>query len=161
MCSPPIRRQTSEALPTALILTVCIFLSRYASYILRPEVFRAGLSASATEYDDKADVFSFGILMYALGARTAYPYEATYLTPPQVVNAVATRGLRPPISSGFGLEPPFISLMESCWSANPSDRPRMNKVAFTLHGMLEHRMKKNANHDAAGANHSWGSWFGF
>jgi Protein tyrosine and serine/threonine kinase len=125
---------------------------------LRPEVFQAGSGSEPKDYDDKADVFSFGVLMYALGARTAYPYEAAYLTPDQVVTAVATRNLRPVVSPSFKLDSAYVSLMERCWSTAASDRPKMCSVAVALCSMLERRRKRDSTASSGGLG--WGAWLG-
>lgn len=129
----------------------------------RPEVFRAGLSKTPTEYNEQADVFSFAIFMYTLAAKTPFPYESLYLVPQQVVEAVSLRGLRPPLSPSFRLEPAYVSLMEECWSANPEDRPRMDAVALALHSLLEETSRTREVDGANPGNRrtGWGAWLGF
>lgn len=136
-----------------------LFLRRRLFFPLcSPEVYRAGTSESAGQYNERADVFSFAIFMYTLAAKTPFPYESLYLIPQQVVKAVCLRGLRPPVSRSFGLEPAYVGLMEQCWSANADDRPSMDAVALALHSLVESR-KRVERPDVSRA--SWSSWLGY
>lgn len=130
-------------------------------------MYQAGLRESSVEYDERADVFSFAIFMYTLAAKTPFPYESLYLIPQQVVEAVALRGLRPPLSPSFRLEPAYVDLVERCWAADPDDRPSMDTVALTLHSLVESRNraetlagKNSGSRQTIGSFPVWGSWFG-
>lgn len=89
-----------------------------------PEVLRN------QKYSVKADVYSFGIVMWEVCTRMD-PY--TGVAPFQVVVQVATSGLRPGI-------PPFcpqawLELMTECWSENPERRPSFAEIVERLQNL--------------------------
>lgn len=123
---------------------------------MAPEVFR-GL-----DYDGKADVFSFGILLYALAAKSPYPYDSSFLTPAQVVDAVAHRGLRPQLFSSLTAdEPELCELMEKCWSHEADERPSMGEVCRVLCDLLAQKRSVVSSDSSNDKSSTWGSWFGF
>lgn len=110
----------------------------------RPEVFLCGTENGPRAYDEKADVFSFAILFYALLTGSEHPYHALFLTPGQVVAAVAEKNLRPPVSAELRRKPKIVDFLVSAWAANPAERPNMASVAFFVLNMLEEQRKAEA-----------------
>lgn len=80
-----------------------------------PEVLRN------EKYTKKCDVYSFGIVLWELITRDD-PHHG--MPPFQVVFAVGTQGIRPPIPT-YG-PPLLIDLMQECWSENPEQRVKTN-----------------------------------
>ncbi|XP_020115320.1 serine/threonine-protein kinase STY46 [Ananas comosus] len=78
-------------------------------------------------YDQKADVFSFGILLWEL-LTGKIPYE--YLTPLQAAVGVVQKGLRPTIPKNT--HPKLIELLERCWQQDPTQRPDFSEILETL-----------------------------
>jgi serine/threonine protein kinase len=76
-----------------------------------PEVLRN------EKYDEKCDVYSFGIVLWELVTRED-PHHG--MPPFQVVFAVGTQGIRPTIPSSC--PPEFAHLIEDCWDENPRER---------------------------------------
>ncbi|EFA81968.1 protein tyrosine kinase [Heterostelium album PN500] len=104
-----------------------------------PEVLRN------QRYTEKADVYSFGIVMWECATR-ADPYHG--MPPFQVIFAVGREGLRPPVPKG---PKDFITLISDCWAENPEKRPSMEKILVRLEMMdlqwpdVQFKGNKNVN----------------
>ena len=82
-----------------------------------PEVLRS------ERYDTKADVYSFGIIVWECIARKI-PYSD--MNQMQIAVAVATQDHRP--SPPPNCPAPFWQLMQDCWRTRPRDRPSFAEV---------------------------------
>ncbi|KAK8622253.1 hypothetical protein V6N13_117176 [Hibiscus sabdariffa] len=78
-------------------------------------------------YDHKADVFSFGIMLWEL-LTGKLPYE--YLTPLQAAVGVVQKGLRPTIPKHSN--PKLSQLLERCWQQDPTLRPDFSEIIEIL-----------------------------
>ena len=87
---------------------------------IAPEVFEK------QPYDAKADVYSFGIVMWELYTKQV-PFQDlnTFEIPMAVI-----KGERPPIPKECPKE--YAKLMQSCWHKKPAKRPTFQKIVKSL-----------------------------
>lgn len=81
-------------------------------------------------YDEKADVFSYGIILWELLSREC-PYEG--MTAIQCALAVLNRDKRPEIPKWC--PPSFHALIKSCVKKDPTERPSFSQVILALDAM--------------------------
>eukprot|EP00002_Diphylleia_rotans_P016595 TRINITY_DN322_c0_g1_i1.p1 TRINITY_DN322_c0_g1~~TRINITY_DN322_c0_g1_i1.p1 ORF type:complete len:2502 (+),score=409.05 TRINITY_DN322_c0_g1_i1:87-7592(+) len=81
-----------------------------------PEVLRG------KRYDEKADVYSFGIILWELETKDRPYRDADIL----VIQSQICHGLRPPLSKGISAE--ATQLIQRCWNSDPSERPSFQEL---------------------------------
>ncbi|KAL2601814.1 hypothetical protein AAZV13_10G188500 [Glycine max] len=93
-------------------------------------------------YDQKADVFSFSIVLWEL-VTAKVPYDT--MTPLQAALGVR-QGLRPELPKNG--HPKLLELMQRCWEAIPSHRPSFNEITAELENLLQ-EMEKDSEANGA------------
>ncbi|GLU16549.1 hypothetical protein SLE2022_329800 [Rubroshorea leprosula] len=83
------------------------------------------------QYDQKADVFSFAIVLWEL-VTAKIPYET--MTPLQAALGVR-QGLRPELPEDA--HPKLLDLMQRCWETVPDKRPSFSKILVELEKLSE------------------------
>ena len=89
---------------------------------------------SGFKYTEKADVFSYGIILWELATRKP-PYYGVDGT--EVSQKVVKEDLRPQISRDEESSIPssFNELMRDCWARNPVERPQFDEIISRLEEM--------------------------
>jgi len=94
-------------------------------------------------YNEKCDIFSFGIIMFEILTGNTDPYGKNNKFNVEL-RVAQHEDYRPVIPESFVLERDeqkiVIKLMSLCWSHNPKDRPELDVIISTL----EHL---SGNHD--------------
>ncbi|XP_072314509.1 mitogen-activated protein kinase kinase kinase 7-like isoform X1 [Eucyclogobius newberryi] len=95
---------------------------------MAPEVFEG------SNYSEKCDVFSWGIILWEALSRKK-PFDEVGGSAFCIMWAVH-RGTRPPLIKD--LPEPLETLMTRCWDKEPSLRPSMEEVRSTMSGLMKY-----------------------
>ncbi|CAG9463160.1 unnamed protein product [Pedinophyceae sp. YPF-701] len=98
---------------------------------MAPEVQRG------EKYNEKADVFSFAMIMYEILTIQLQVIMVPGGTPEDIERhaTLVAEGYRPKIPEKWPA--PVAALVQQCWADNPADRPSMSTVVEKLEGILQ------------------------
>jgi len=85
-----------------------------------------------SSYNEKADVYSFGVCMWEFFTRKD-PYEG--MPAFQIIFAVATEGLRPVVPENCPYD--YAQLMCECWDVDPTARPGFDLIVARLKNLFK------------------------
>jgi len=91
---------------------------------MAPEVIQS------KNYTEKADVYSFGLVMWEVLTRQV-PYQG--MQPMQIAFGVCQQNLRPPLPPQAPQQ--LVSVMVQCWAQDPAQRPSFADVLNSLKGL--------------------------
>jgi serine/threonine protein kinase len=77
------------------------------------------------EYDDKADVYSFSIIVWEV-LTNEEPYKDEFENYDELVEAITLDNQRPGIPNWF--TPSLRDLVQSCWDDSPTNRPSFEEI---------------------------------
>lgn len=95
-------------------------------------VYMAPEVIAHNKYSEKADIFSFGVLLveaYTLNPPYSEPMFEE-MTQAQLMYRICHQNLRPPTDE---LPPPLSQLAQECWNAAPEMRPSFPEIIIRLH----------------------------
>ena len=94
---------------------------------MAPEVIKS------QHYDNRADIFSFGVLLYEI-ATGIEPYQPHNSTGIQIARGVADQALRPKIPDT--LHPALRAIIEMCWQQDANERPCFSNTLKSMDKMV-------------------------
>jgi serine/threonine protein kinase len=120
------------------LATVIYGKDKTASDVFEMSGFTGSLRYMAPEvalkqpYNERADVYSYGILIWQM-ASDRMPYPDMKIN--EFLQAVAVKGVRPPIDPAW--PPRFQQLLKGCWSQDYKQRPAFDTIVNELSLLLE------------------------
>ncbi|PHU11239.1 hypothetical protein BC332_18169 [Capsicum chinense] len=105
------------------------------------------LNGSSSLVSEKVDVFSFGIVLWEL-LTGEEPYAELHYG--AIIGGIVSNTLRPPVPESCDSD--WKSLMERCWSAEPSERPNFTEIANELRVMQSKIPPKGQSPTSANTN---------
>jgi len=95
---------------------------------LAPEIL------SGKHYNQRVDVYSYGVILYELITREDYFGEITFMS--MLENKVVD-GDRPTLTQDDCPLPALINLVRECWDSDPKKRPSFLKILENLHAVVK------------------------
>lgn len=110
------------------------------------------MAHGTTNMSESVDVYSFGILLWALWS-CRDPYYYLNVTPVQLLSRVVA-GLRPRIDPGMPGE--LVILMQACWEQDPTLRPTFDSIVVHLRELAKRCECGGSDSSSSGSSNSVG-----
>ena len=94
---------------------------------------------SMSLYNEKADVYSFSMIMFEVASRAEVYTECEAQSVRSLLEQVSL-GKRPNLNANCIVPQEYVDLMKQCWSTAPSQRPSFSVIASSLRAMTRRRM---------------------
>eukprot|EP01087_Luapelamoeba_hula_P012330 TRINITY_DN3429_c0_g4_i3.p1 TRINITY_DN3429_c0_g4~~TRINITY_DN3429_c0_g4_i3.p1 ORF type:complete len:1705 (+),score=283.87 TRINITY_DN3429_c0_g4_i3:276-5390(+) len=111
----------------------CVAATTFVGRVVDNPLWLAPEIMAGFEYSEKADVYSFGMIMYEVVERKL-PFDEFDVRFVSKLEKQIEDGLRPTVHRLITPEP-YIALMRECWDGDPSARPDMTDVVKRLREM--------------------------
>ncbi len=111
--------------------------------------------ASKLPYNEKADVHSFGIMLWQM-ARDRVPFKG--MSREQFMQSVVLHGDRPKLDKSW--PKPFSDLLLSCWHPDHNMRPSFKQLSDTLQSLLDAPLRLRIRPNVTGTSASTGTGTG-
>jgi serine/threonine protein kinase len=106
-------------------------------------------------YNEKVDVYSFGILLWQM-AKDKVPFKG--MNRADFMNQVVRKGVRPKIDKKWPND--FVELLESCWHVDFTQRPSFEMVSHALtRQLLQENPKLNRRSSFKKNSQTQSTWF--
>lgn len=94
---------------------------------------------SESPYNEKADVYSFSMMMFEVASREEVYPERKGESVPALLEQVRS-GRRPVLTANCVVPQQYVDLMKKCWSSKASDRPQFTQIVEQLKSMTRRRI---------------------
>jgi serine/threonine protein kinase len=120
------------------LIMVVTTLSRHALTLVRAPVWLAPEIMKKEEYTEKADVYSFGIIMWELVCRFKPfdEFEVAHSDFTSQLEDAIIGGLRPNFPDDS--VPEYDALAADCWKGDPKLRPTFEEICKRLNEIAQH-----------------------
>lgn len=109
------------------------------------QVYMAPEVLDHERYSEKADCYSFGILLWQMYTTELPYYDFFRLSQIKLIEKIVKEGLRPTTT---GIPTAIKELMERCWDRDPDVRPTVAEVQRQLEEIYEMDLKDTSDSDS-------------
>ena len=86
-----------------------------------------------SHYSEKADVYSYGIVLCGVWNEQIPYSDMTFSSPAELFKGIVERGVRPSLKSDC--PQPYVQLVSSCLQSDPHSRPSFSEISRSVYGV--------------------------